>query len=1104
MSYLAGVTIGYRYQIVKQLGSGGMGTVYQALDRLNQQMIALKSVTSSVNALSSEANDRATKIALTNEFQVLASLHHPHVIRVLDYGFDVQQYPFFTMNLLQDAQPITKAAEGQSQQVKLRFIIELFQALAYLHQRGIVHRDLKPDNALVTVDGEVKVLDFGLAVLRDYGLSENEDEVSGTLAYMAPETLRGVPASSAADLYTAGVIAYELLAGRHPFDTPDLGQLIQDILSTPPNLDFLQVNEGLRHVLARLLEKSSADRYLDAFEVLTALSTATAIPIPIESSAIRESFLQAARFVGREKELTRLTGALSKSLENKGSVWLIGGESGVGKSRLLEELRVRALVEGMVVLQGQEVEGSGFTYQLWREPLRRLVLMTALNDTDVGTLFQIVPDIEELLGRPITPAPELSGQEGQQRLLSTIVSVFLRQKQPILLILEDLEWANDSLHVLEQLLPVTASLPLLVVGSYRHDERPSLPDQLQGAHLIRLERLDEQGIAELSASMLGDVRLRPEVLALLKRETEGNAFFLVEVVRALSEVAGGLNAIKSMDLPSRILANGVEQVVQNRLKRLPVSARPLLNLAAIIGRQIDLALLRTLEATCDLEEWLNLCSNAVVLEVQDQRWRFVHDRLREGILSGLTNDQSRELQRRVATAFEVTYADSANEYAARIADHYEAAGDLERALTWYVRAGRYAESTYSPALAIAYFQKALTLWHYGGEQGVAAIQLVNLYERLGELLNWSARFDEAIESFKLMQQIAETAGDKVTQSTAWYGIARAQTYQGALVAALESATRAEALAQGINSSVHLAHALWMKGWIQFRLGNVQSAQELAKQVLQLSQERNTSSLLGNTHNLLGVIQITVGRYAEAVRFFENALEIFQKLGDRLRAMTIVNNLGWLAETRGDYNLAYSRYQEALTLARENGHRNAEIVYLSNLGGSRVMRGEYVAAEVDLRQAVELSSDSEPDILSETYRFLAEAYLQQGKITDALRAARRALSLGQKFESRDYVAAAWRVLGLVASEWFIPITITSNAALPAERYDARACFAESLRVCEEGDVKAEKAKTLRTWAQYELGQGKTTEAMTMWRAAREIFTQLGADWEVQRMDDIFAS
>jgi tetratricopeptide (TPR) repeat protein len=1101
MMQSASSIIGRRYQIQEKLGEGAMGSVYRAVDRLNKQTVALKRVVTSLTSSSQpsigDSPITATRVIMANEFQTLASLHHPHIIQVLDYGFDEARQPYFTMNLLEGAQPLTKAGQGQPDRVKLRLLTEMLQALAYLHQHGIIHRDLKPDNALVTADGEVKVLDFGLAALRE--TLEVGDGLYGTIAYMAPESFQGEPASTASDLYAVGVMAYEMFAGHHPFNLNNVGQLLNDILNSPINLDALDVDTSLRDIIGYLLQKSPKDRYSDAYEVMTAFSALSTSPIPRETTAIRESFLQSARFVGRQNEISQLRYALREALGQQGSAWLIAGESGVGKSRLLDELRVQGLVLGALVLNGQGVQGGGLSYQLWRDPLRRLALTTDLSDTEVAILDEVVPDMDELLERAVPPAGELKGQAGQERLHTTIINIFRRQEQPILLILEDLHWAVESLEVLEPLIPLTADLPLMIVGSYRNDEKPDLPEQLPGTKMIRLERFGDDSIAELSTSMLGNAGSQPEIVTLLKKETEGNAFFLVEVVRALAETAGSLNAIAYMTLPAQVFAGGVQQVVENRLRRMPADARPLLNFAAVAGRQIDLDLLRAANNDGDLDSWLTICSNASVIDLMNEQWRFAHDKFREGIVNGLSEDDRQQLHREVALAVQKVYADELDDYASIIADHYEAAGDIALTLEWAARAGRHSEATYAPVTSIAFYQKALNIWKKHPDLTISSGKTpLDVHERMGELLNWQARYAEAIGSFEAMRSAAEASQNVKAEAVAWCGLARTQTLQGDVRKALESATRAEELSRSVDAPATLGNALWMKGWVLFRLGNLDEARELAQQVAEIAENLDSQDLIAINLNLLGSINVASGHYDEAASAFEKAHSLFSKLGDRRRAMTITNNLGWLADTRGNYQLAKTLFQEALTIAREIGHRDGEMFYLSNLGTMRVMLGDYPGAEADLRQVIQMSGDAGLSVLSESYRFLAEACLRQGKIDDALRCAQRALVLGHEAASQDYIAAAWRALGLIAGALDEPVKV---AADQPETHDAQSCFTESLRICDEHGLDGEKARTLRTWAEYELAYGDAAKGSAMWQEAREIFARLGAVLEAERMAQV---
>jgi predicted ATPase len=1084
-----------------------MGEVYRALDRLNRQTVALKRVATSAERLDfsqvTETEDESTSaryVALAREFQTLGSLRHPRIISVLDYGFDAVNSPYFTMSLLEDAHTIKDAAIGQPLSTKVELVIQLLQALAYLHRRGIVHRDLKPDNVLVTPDGEVRVLDFGLAIARTQ--APGEDSLAGTLDYIAPEVLRGGPASEAADLYAVGVISYEIFVGQRLFELSNRREWLQDVLTKPVLVDSPEVKPEIAKILERLLEKAPENRYADAYQVIAALSQAIDRPVPQETVAIRESFLQSAPFVGRDRELNDLTAALANTLNQKGSMWLIGGESGVGKSRLFDELRIRTLVRGALVLHGQGVAEGGLSYQLWREPLRRLALSTDLSDAEAGILKQILPDISDLLERDIPDAPELEGQAGQQRLLSTLIGLFRKQRHPVVMILEDLQWALESLDVLKLLIPIAQESALLIVGNYRDDEKPDLPAELPGAMVIKLERLSEDGIAQLSESMLGAGGRRPELLTLLKQETEGNVFFLVEVVRTLADEAGRLSEIERMTLPARVFAGGVQQVVQRRLMRIPPGIRPLLNLAAVAGRQLDLALLRALDPAINLEEWLDVCANAAVLEVAEERWRFAHDKLREGLLTALAAEERQALHKQVATAYESVYAETVVEYAALIGEHYEQAGAAEQALGWYIRAGKHAQENYTPETAIIYYRKVLAFWEQGiDSENRKATHAAEVYEGLAKMLIWQAHYREAEEAFTALQRAAEAAGNTPAQARAYYGLAEAQERQGDARTALESATRAEGLARAANARFELARALWMKGWSLFRLGDPAGAQALAQEVRDLSSAlspEHRTAQLAHGLNLLGVAHYAQGQYVESAAAFEQALSLFQQLGDRRAAMSLLNNLGELARAQGNYAPAIGRYQAALQIAHELGNRDAEMVYLSNLGGARVGLGDYLEAETDLRHMIGMAEHTGLSEVSEAYRFLAEAFLGQHRVSEALAAAQRAWALSKELGVQEFIAEAWRVLGTVVGLSGTPIVMTSGPANQPATYDAQACFAESLSICEATGMKAEKARTLRAWARFELERGVLDQGMAKWKEARDIFTSIGATLEVERM------
>jgi hypothetical protein len=734
-----------RYRVVGEIGVGGMGVVYRAVDRLTGDLVALKQVLVSGKQLQFASRDesRDYRVALAEEFRTLASLRHPHIISVLDYGFDGEKRPYFTMELLDNAQTVVAACEERPFSVKLAFLQQALEALAYLHQRGIIHRDLKPDNMLVVGD-QLKLLDFGLAVERDYAAQTGADAVVGTLNYMAPELFQNASASIASDLYALGTIAYQLFAGRHPFITTSLPLLLSHTMMTPPDLSALPIAPQLQEIVGRLLAKEPAARFSSARATLAALAEAGFGDLQPESIEIRESYLRAADFVGREVELSRLTEALNRAMDGQGSGWLVAGESGVGKSRLLDELRTQALVNGALVVRGQAISEGASPYQMWRTVLATLILQTEISEFEASVLKGVVPKIGTLLGYDVADAPQIEAQANYIRLLNVISAVFERQTQPLLMMLEDLQWVTEDLLVLKRLLAQVASLPLLVVGTFRDEERPLLPQELPQANLIRLNRLDTVAIAQLSRSMLGDGGQKAHIVNLLQQQSEGNLFFIVEVVRTLAEEIGHLDQIGAATLPMGLFSHGMQKVIERRLRRVPDEAFDLLALAAVVGRELNVPLLRKLADMQDLEAWLNVCAETAVLEFQYERWRFSHDKLREALLDGLDSAKLPAMHRQVAEGIEQVYGNDPS-YLASLAYHWQEAGNQQKEAVYKMLAGEQAVNNGAYEDAIHLLSSLINLY----EQGLPGtpLQKATAHRHLGMAFFHSGQLEAATGYF---------------------------------------------------------------------------------------------------------------------------------------------------------------------------------------------------------------------------------------------------------------------------------------------------------------------------------------------------------------------
>jgi tetratricopeptide (TPR) repeat protein len=645
-------------------------------------------------------------------------------------------------------------ASKQGRRRAAELVAMVARAVHYAHQRGIIHRDLKPGNILM-IDTQAKVLDFGLSLIRDPHEKVDEEPpevIAGTLSFIAPEIFLGEAPGQLSDLYAVGIIGYELFTGELPWEGDTADVIVAQIVTKIPDTSKI-ANKRLASVIARLIAKMPEDRYPHADDAILAMSDAINQLPPAETIAIRESFLQAARFVGRDAELKQLVDPMNTAARGSGSMWLVRGESGVGKTRLLDELRTLALVDGVTVLRGQNVRDGSSPYHMWRPVLRWLCLITPLDDAEAGVLKALVPDIDSLLGREVAEAPKVNPLFAHERLLVVIETVFTRQQQPTLVILEDLHWAGDeSLELLARLGANLGNLPILIVGSYSDDERPDIDGLLPQAQVLRLNRLSNEGISELSAAILGAQGSRPQLVELLQRETEGNVFFVVEVVRALAEKAGKLREVHEITLPDHVFAGGVQNIIQHRLSRVPKDNHPMLQMAAVAGRQLDLKVLKHAAASyfknpINIEQWLAVCSNTAVLEIHDGTWRFTHDKLKDGVLAEIPPDLRRALHREIATSIEAVYL-YAPEHVNWVAYHWTQAGDKEKEAHYAALAGKQALNSSAFQDAVQYLSRALTLTEHeaASEKKRAEFkrQLGDAYLGLGQYADAKEEYTECL------------------------------------------------------------------------------------------------------------------------------------------------------------------------------------------------------------------------------------------------------------------------------------------------------------------------------------------------------------------------
>jgi serine/threonine protein kinase/tetratricopeptide (TPR) repeat protein len=713
--------IGRRYEPIQPTVSASSDTLAKVLDRLTSKVVTIHRIT---RLSGSDGDLDQARVKLARAFRDLASLRHPNVVGVLDFGFENEVSPYFVLDLRDAGVSLRAALRDQPERPVFDDLVQILRALSYLHRHRMQIGALTLDDVFV-IEHEVKVLPL-------------HDVMNAERRTRPPPATRGESSASiSADLHAFGLLALQVLALRYPSATARG--------SDATDLSAIEVEPKVESVFARLLHPEAAQRYEHADAVIDALSDALGRSLTAETFQTRESRLRAAPLMGREAEVKQLSLAVQDVCRGSGGAWLICGESGVGKSRLLDEVRTLSLVQGALVLRGQEQSEGGSPYRLFRDALRWLALLTDLDELEAGVLLPIVPDLASVLDRPAAPAPELDASSMHARTCDVVTGILRRQKQPIVLLLEDLHWSrSDSLELLKRIVPITADMPLLVVATARNDERPGLRDALTGMKPLDLQRLSQDAVENLLVAMTGEQARRPEVVSLLWRETEGNAFFLVEVMRALAEESGGMARIGAGALPDKVFAGGVRRVIARRLDRVPQDARHLLGMAAVMGRTIDLSLLATLAPEADLERWCTQCVEASVLERTTEGTRFAHDKLREGVLAELSQEDQRQLSRLVADAIERGPTDRADRYSL-LAHHYGKAGDREKESLYAALSGEQAIGSFAVAEGKALLARALEL---SEETSATAARRARLHRLLGEACYYEGKFDQSLSHLR--------------------------------------------------------------------------------------------------------------------------------------------------------------------------------------------------------------------------------------------------------------------------------------------------------------------------------------------------------------------
>jgi transcriptional regulator with GAF, ATPase, and Fis domain/serine/threonine protein kinase/Tfp pilus assembly protein PilF len=990
-----------RYQVIACLGNGEVAETYKVRDISGDRVLALK-------VLRENATKEA-ELRLSREFYYLSRFTHPGIVAAIDYASTPEHRPYFTMEFF-DGVPInTYFADGFHPELP-GVTLQLLQVLDRIHAQGLIHCDLKPQNILVAHSNGTpiaKLLDFGLAGQ----LSLSDASVPrGTLGYVAPEVLKGVDADARADLYSLGLVLYEVVTRQGPGREKDLRAWLRmqyySEFKAPREFDK-NIPEEFESIIMSLAQRDPERRPRSAAVVIEALSRPG--HRPSADSEPRE-YLVAPGFVGRSSELAGLKEMLEHAGKGKACAACITGERGVGKSRLLSEYKFLAQLEGATILSFEPVSLGARRQSLIETVLGYLATCSSVD----------VPSIDQ--SRTATP-------DEKYRLFETVVqglkqlSSSPRVRNSLVLMVDDFElYDSTSLEFLRYLVfSLDNERLMLLVAGVKEARFLELISELSHTNSFRhlpLEPMGRSDIAALLASLTGEMTGSEALIEWLMRATGGSPLFVIETIRSL--IDGRILtrrdnhwALVEDELNAHSPPDSVTAVLRGRLETLSADELGVLQIGATAAGPFSIEFLHS------------------VLEQDEGKLSSVVARLRTlGLLRGLVIDgvatfipsskmleaavtermsapERRENHRRVALALERLHPERQGKLVYDLAHHYARAGIEDRAFRYSLQAGALARENRLSEQALGYYETALALL----AQAESAGERVELLERVGELREATGKHAEALDAYQ--QAMAIVAGDgqlskdRLTQSRFLRKLGLVYQKQGRNPEALDSLNQALLLLPDRGAPLYI-DTLNDIGWSHIALGGFGRAELLLADALRLSgalENRipaESNRLSARSYYNLGVLAWSRGDFVLAQQLVEQSLENYEANRDDHSAGEASQFLATLWWRRGELTRAREHYQRHLPEERRSGDVYLLLRSLQGLGVTHMDEDEWGKAHDYFAEALNLAERiGDVRALADLSSNLGTTCEERGDWDQALKLYRRAIGQQQKVQADSY-------------------------------------------------------------------------------------------------------
>ena len=1024
-SFQSGQIVSDRYQVISFLGGGEATEVYKVKDIIGGRVLAMKVLR--------EDAPKEGELRLSREFYYLSRFSHPGIVSALDYGSTPDHRPYFTMEFFDGVPLNIFFPKGFAPELP-DVVMQLLRALDSIHAQGLIHCDLKPQNILVSdEDGtpRVKLLDFGFA--ERVSLSDSAGP-RGTLGYIAPEVFKGIDADARADLYSLGLVMYEVITGKGPAREKNLRhwlklQYYSDF--EPPRRIDPKIPESFEAVVMALVQREPERRPRSAAAVIEMLLGKRDEPAAAVTGP--RKYLMAPGFVGRTDELARVREVLEAASLGKAGAVCISGERGVGKSRLLSEFRFVAQLEGATILPFEPVS-------LGARP--QSLIETVLNYLRVYSSAGL-PTLDD--GRATI------SEESKYRLFETVtqrlkeLAASHRVEYALVLLVDDLELFDPtSLEFLRYLVFSLGNERMMVLAAGLKEKRfLDLIAEFERKPYVRhiaLPPMTRAEVQSLVVSLVGEMAAMGTLVEWLEHITGGNPLFTIETIYSFIEakilfLRDGRWALAEEALEAYRPPDTVTDVVKRRLENLSTEELEILQMGAAAAGPFTLEFLRAV-AGYDEKVLFNAIGRLKGLGLlrtfaSDGSASFILSSkiLEAAVVERLPIPQRRENHRRVALALELLYPEKQDRLIFDLAHHYTQAGIPDRAYSYSIKAGARAREYQLSEQALGFYETALGL----SSQAASVRERVDLIATVGELRESTGKYAEAIDIYTqgmgMIVADKDLAKERSLLSRFLRKLGLAHQKQAHHEEALNYFNQS-LLMQTDKTSAEYVNILNDLGWSNCTAGKTDKAEELLTQALQLVERMrprdiqqynllsartlyNFSVLAWSRYDFVLALQLaerSLGMYEtlhddhytgkvsqfiatlwwrraeldKAREYYLRYLPAQRKSGDVFFLLRSLQGLGIIAQDEGDWDKAYDYFAEALALAERIADRGATIDLTSNIGSVLDERGDWQAAEGYFVRALELTAHERgPDRNRATVNVnLAHLRSRQGEIEDA--------------------------------------------------------------------------------------------------------------------------